>query len=42
MLESNTVLDDGDTMMSAQSDNSISQSLNFEGLNDDISSPELR
>jgi len=41
MLESNTVLDDGDTMMSAQSDNSISQSLNFEGLNDDISSPEL-
>jgi len=41
MLESNTALDDGDTMMSTQSDNAISQSLNFEGLNEDISSPEL-
>ena len=43
MLESSTTLDDnGDTLMSSQSDNIISQSLNFEGLGEDISSPELR
>ncbi|KAL5271604.1 hypothetical protein ACHWQZ_G002026 [Mnemiopsis leidyi] len=42
MLESSTTLDDnGDTLMSSQSDNIISQSLNFEGLGEDISSPEL-
>ena len=42
ILESNPVMDDGDSLMSTQSDNAISQSLNFDGLNEDISSPELR
>ena len=41
-MESSSVMDDGDTMMSVPSDNAISQSLNFDGLNSDISSPDLR
>jgi len=40
-MESSSVMDDGDTMMSVPSDNAISQSLNFDGLNSDISSPDL-